>query len=432
MLEVPKILDIPEKLIPIITKCDDYRYFLLEGGRSGGKTQAIARWILYLCDQKKLRIVCGRETQNSIDESVYTVFADLIRENKLAYHILSTEIRHIKTGAKINFRGFREQGKHNIKGLEGVDILWVDEAQAITKETLDVIIPTIRKENSKIYWTMNRFTEDDAVYNKFWDRKDCLHINISFLENKHCPQKMIDEAGFCKNQSEEDYNHIWLGHPRKDGGILRVVTKMMFDALKGIHIQRPIEKRLFTGDPSLGGDECVAYIIDENAKKLDELFLHERDEMKIAGTWAAFANRSGVTDFAIDIIGFKGIADRIRELMPECNMIECIGSGKSVRPDDYLNQRAEIYMYAMKEILDKRVEYFDDDIMIKQLCDIRIKPLNSRKIKIESKDDIRKRILCSPDRADAYTQGVWALQQCRPWSSKIERSAVREHNYMTA
>lgn len=414
-LELPKILDIPLKLLPIITKVNDYKYFLIEGGRSSAKTQTIARWILYLCDQKKLRVVCGRETQNSIDESVYTVLADLIVKNKLAYTVLATEIRHIKTGSTINFRGFREQGRHNIKGLEGVDVLWVDESQAITKETLDVIIPTIRKENSRVYWTMNRFLEEDAVYNRFWGRKDCLHIYINYLDNQFCPQKMIDEANICKELGIEDYNHIWLGRPRKDGGILLVITKSMYDELKGIKIYRPITKRLLTGDPSLGGDECVAYVIDENGRKKDELFLHERDEMKIAGSWVALANRNGVKDFVIDIIGFKGIADRIRELIPGCNMIENIASGVSTRPLDFLNLRAEIYMYAMNEILDKHVEYFDDEEMRKQLCDIRIKPINSRKIKIESKDDIRKRTLKSPDRADAYVQGIWGLQFCKPW-----------------
>ena len=415
-LTLPKLLNIPKKLLAIILKINDFCYFLIEGGRSSGKSQTIARLILYLCDQKKLRVVCGREIQVSIDESVYTLFCDLIREYKLAYVIMATEIRHIKTGSTINFRGFREQGRHNIKGLEGVDILWVDEGQAITKETLDIIVPTIRKENSKIFWSMNRFTEEDAVFNRFFNHPDCLHIHIDYLENEFCPQKMIDEANICKRDFPDDYEHIWLGKPLKEGGVLRVVTRPMIEALQGIKINRPLTKRLLTGDPSLGGDECVAYVIDENGKKLDELFLHERDEMKIAGMWVQLARRNGVMDFAIDIIGFKGIADRIRELCPGCNMIECIGSGASSRPDDYLNLRAEIYMYAMKEILDKRVEYFDDNEMIKQLCDIRIKPINSRKIKIEHKDDIRRRTLRSPDRSDSYVQGIFALQSCKPIS----------------
>ena len=293
----------------------DYRYFLLEGGRSGAKSQSVARLISYLCDVKSLRVVCGRETQNSIDESVHTIFADLIKAENLAYDVLKTEIRHSRNTSRINFRGFREQGKHNVKGMEGVDILWIDEAQAITKETLEIIIPTIRKEKAKVFFSMNRFTEEDAVYNEFWDRKDCLHIHIDYLENEYCPQVMTDEAELCKARNIEDYNHIWLGQPRKNGGIVNVVPKNIYEELKGIKINVPYKKRIFTGDPSLGGDVCAAYILDEYGLVVDQLGLHERDEMKIAAMWVAMATRHNVNAYAIDIIGFKGIADRIRELL---------------------------------------------------------------------------------------------------------------------
>ena len=423
VIEAPTMLDFPEKMLPILDAdvFNKYDYFLFEGGRSSSKSQTIARFLLYLGDQQKLRIVCGREIQKNIDESVYNLLADLIREYDLAYQILADEIRHYKTGTTFNFRGFRDQGKQNIKGLEGVDILWVEEAQAITKGTLEIIIPTIRKMLSKVIWSMNRYEEDDPVFNYFWKREDCLHIHINYLDNQHCPQKMIKEAHVCRQESEEDYNHVWLGIPRKVGSTLRLCTPDMFNALKGIHFNRPMTKRIFSGDPSLGGDECVGYIIDENGRKLDTLILHERDTMKIAALWVAFARRSGVRDYIIDRIGFKGIGDRIRELDPGCNMQDIANSEKSSSPKEYINLRAEIYMYTQKEIIDKRVEYFDDPIMIKQLTNIYIKPLNSRLLKIESKDDIKKRILRSPDRADAYVNGIWGLQHATPlseWKAK--------------
>lgn len=419
-IDLPEILaKIPSKLHRFILEFEKWDYFLLEGGRTGAKSHTVARKLLYLGDHRKIRVVCGREIQHSIDESVYNILVDLIREYRLNYQIFATEIRHIRTGTVFNFRGFREQGRQNIKGLEGVDILWVDEAQSITKETLDIIVPTIRKQNSKIIWTMNRFIEEDAVYNRFYDHKNCLHIHINYLENPQCPQKMIDEADICRQLSLSDYEHIWLGLPRKDGGVIKLVTPAMYNELKGIKFNRAITKRLFTGDPSLGGDECVGYVMDENGQKVDSLILHERDEMKIAGSWVAFANRYSVKDYVIDIIGFKGIGDRIRELVKGVKMIENIGSGHSSRPDDYLNLRAEIHMYAQTEIIQHRVEYFNDQIMREQLCNILIKPINSRKIRIESKVEMRKRIQKSPDRADAYMQGLWALQYCRQWRKDI-------------
>ena len=144
----PEIIHIPEKLAPMITAFNTYEYFFAEGGRGGGKTQAVGRFLLYLGEQKKLRIVCGREIQKNIEESVFTLMVDLIDKYDLDYEIYTTtgkeRIVHRRTGTVIRFRGFREQGSVSIKGMEGVDILWIDEAQSITKHTLDIIIPTIR------------------------------------------------------------------------------------------------------------------------------------------------------------------------------------------------------------------------------------------------------------------------------------------------
>ena len=159
MLEIkslPKLLDIPDKLLPIISEFNDFRYVLLDGGRGGGKSQAIARFLLYLAEQSTIRICCGRETQNSIDESVHTILKDIIVQYELNFEVFANKILHKKTKSTFIFKGFREQGAVNIKGLEGVDILWIDESQAVTKHTLDVIIPTIRKEKAKIFFSMNR------------------------------------------------------------------------------------------------------------------------------------------------------------------------------------------------------------------------------------------------------------------------------------
>ncbi len=212
-LTLPEVLLIPDKLNSIITKINDYRYFLLEGGRGGGKSQAVGRFILYLAEKYNLRIVCGREIQNSISESVYSLLTDLITKYKLYFEVMATKITSLKSNTVINFRGFREQGAFNIQGMEGVDIVWIDEAQAITKETLDVLIPTIRKDNAKIFFTMNRFVHNDPVFATFAVRKDCLHIHINYDENPFCTKALINEAQECKLKSESDYNHIWLGEP---------------------------------------------------------------------------------------------------------------------------------------------------------------------------------------------------------------------------
>lgn len=217
VIECPKLLQMPEKLVAILRLIDKYRYFLIEGGRGGGKSQAIARLFLFLTDIYNLRCVCGREIQNSIEESVYTLLADLISKYNLAFHVGAKEIDHPDTKSTIRFRGFREQGSINIKGLEGIDMLWIDEAQAITKGTLDVIIPTIRKNKAKVFFTMNRLRKHDPVFDEFSARPDCLHIKINYDENEFCSDALRNEAELCRLKNYDDYRHIWLGEPSDDG-----------------------------------------------------------------------------------------------------------------------------------------------------------------------------------------------------------------------
>lgn len=216
--EAPALLDFPEKLLVLLKPevISRYKYFLIEGGRVSAKSHTVARLITYFSDiiNKPLRIVCGREIQNTIEESTYALFVDIINKFNLDFTIGATKIDNNHTGAKIRFRGFREHGAVNLKGLEGVDIVWVDEAQQLKADTIKILIPTIRKDKAKFFFTLNRTLKDDPIYVALKGRDDCLHIHIDYFENKHCPASSIKEADECKARNIEDYNHIWLGEPR--------------------------------------------------------------------------------------------------------------------------------------------------------------------------------------------------------------------------
>lgn len=215
-IELPAMLDIPEKLLPIITEFNNYDYFVLTGGRGSAKSQSVIRFMCYLGDLiPDLRVFFGREIQETIEESVYALVKDIITEYDLNYLVGAKAIDHSANGTMFRFKGFREQGKVNIKGLEGVDILVIDEAQQLKKDTIDIIIPTIRKKNSKIFFMLNETLKDDPIMVEMRGRKDCLIIHINYNENKHCPEKLIKEANQKKLKSIEDYNHIWLGMPRE-------------------------------------------------------------------------------------------------------------------------------------------------------------------------------------------------------------------------
>ena len=263
--ELPEFLDLPDKLLPIISEINDFDYWLLYGGRGGGKTQGIARLILWICEQRVVRVCCGRETQNTIEDSVYRILADLIALYDLDFDVLRTKIIHRRTGSTIIFRGFREQGSVNIKGLEGIDILWIDEAEAITKSTLDIIVPTIRQNNALVYFTMNRHVRKDAVYVEFAKDSDCKVIKINYYDNKHCPENLKRKALKCKQSSPLDYDHIWEGNPLDQASDYLVSSSKLDKAAKLEFVPKEQYNKIKCMAVDLsgnGGDLCVATLVE--------------------------------------------------------------------------------------------------------------------------------------------------------------------------
>ena len=408
-IEIPEILNVPPKLLPVITRINDYRYFLLEGGRSSGKSQTTARLICYLCEKQQVSVVCGREVQNSIEESVYRIFVDLIRAENLYFDIHAQKIIHKGTGSEIHFRGFREQGMMNIKGLEGVDILWVDEAQAITKNTLDVIIPTIRKEKAKIYWTMNRHLEDDPVFKKFASRPDCLRIHIDYLENPFCPDAMIFEAGECKNKSEIDYNHIWLGQPLVKGEDKLLGFDIVTNAINLVFNSEGTSRIILACDVARFGDNETIFtgIKSKNIMQWEQIFQEAKkgwDTMQTTGYVLELKRQFRPDAIVIDDVGVGGgVTDRLREQMTP--PIPFIANAKSIN-EVYEDKRTEGYFMLRDLFLKGHLKILNDNELMEQLLSVKFKyKSNGRKV-IASKDEMRKEGLKSPDRADALMMAV--------------------------
>ena len=205
------------------------RYVLLYGGRGGGKSQAVARALILQGLNEKYLILCTREKQNSINESVYSLLKNIIFEyqeegiiNKNFFNIKADEIE-FKNGTRFIFKGLSNMTKDNIKSLEGVDICWVEEASSITKITLDVLLPTIRKEHSRIFFTYNRNTMFDPVHETLAlnPSENTIVQEINYYDNPFFPKVLEEERLRCKeNETEEVYRHIWLGEPYVEEAVL--------------------------------------------------------------------------------------------------------------------------------------------------------------------------------------------------------------------
>jgi len=415
-LEVPEILaDMPKKLYPLLTDINKYRYFLIDGGRGGGKSQTVARILLYIAEMlNALRIVCGREIQNTIQESVYTLISDLIRSYNLFFDILASKITHKRTGTAFTFRGFREQGSINIQGMEGVDIVWIDEAQAITKKTLDALIPTIRKEKAKIFFTMNRFERHDPVYDFCIGRPDCLHIKINYYENPKCPQSLLTEADECKRKDEADYRHIWEGEP------LDQTEDFLFSSAKldDSRIIKPfgdlfIPQSVMSVDLSgAGGNYCVASLLRRKSNVHWELETQrpwqDKDTDVSVGKTIAFRS---LWEPTLSIVDKGGLGYPMYVSMQKSiTGLQGFDGAGEAREKNSGNQRADGYL-AVKEFIDSGwLILGKHDRAIKQLEGIKRKYLRNGLVYIQSKQEMRGDGRESPDDADSLMMGVYAIK----------------------
>lgn len=413
-LILPEILNLPAKLIPFITNLGKYRFYLGEGGRGSGKSNAFARIILYLCEKRKLRVVCGREVQKTIEESVHRLLSDLISKYNLNFEVQQTKIIHRKTGSEILFKGFREQGRANIKGYEGVDILWIDEAESVTKQTLDVIIPTVRKPNSVIWFSMNRFIRQDPVYMFCKGRKNCLHIHIDYFENPYCPNELLIEAAECKQTNEKDYKHIWLGQPMEQASDY-LLSAAKIEKMKTIQPFGDImyRQRVMGIDfAAQGNDLCVATVLDRVSpvhwRQIVQEAWSEPNSMVSTGKIIDLLAKYKPTASCLDVGGMGYVVyNRLQELKIRINPFN--GAEQLGVPKEYANTRAWGY-YTLEEYITNEWLIMDSPETEKELLEIRYKYRSNGERLIMSKDDMRKQGIKSPDRADSLMMAVFTAK----------------------
>jgi phage terminase large subunit len=415
-LEIPRLLDLPAKLLRIVDVFDQFRYFLTEGGRGGGKSQGIARLLLYLAEHYKLRIVCGRETQNTIEESVYTLLKDLIIEYELNFEVQSQKIIHRKTGTTFIFKGFREQGRVNIKGLEGIDILWIDEAQAITKNTLEVIIPTIRKQKSKVFFTMNRYLKNDPVFKEFSVREDCLHIKINYTDNPFCSEVLLKEADVCLANNPDDYPHIWLGEPREEADNYLFAEQKLLDCAETDYTGCGHHEQVMGVDLArYGDDKCVARILQRRGPLKWETKHVERwgkkNLMESTGRIVDLITRFKLASVSIDADGLVGVCDRLTELKYNINEFHGGWSGKDhvENYNSYANVKTEWY-YKLWECINMGYMGPIDQRTIDSLLTVMYTHRSNGQKIIISKEIMRAKGFKSPDDADAFMMAYHATQ----------------------
>lgn len=225
------------------------RYKVLYGGRGGAKSWGVARALLILGASRPLRVLCAREFQKSISDSVHKLLSDQIKALGLEgfYEIQQTIIKG-SNGTEFTFHGLKHNIA-NIKSVEGTDICWVEEAQTVSKSSWDTLIPTIRKEGSEIWITFNPSLEADETYQRFVKKPptDSIVQKINWSDNPWFPKVLQQEKDDLRAKDEDAYLTVWEGHCKQtlDGAIYANevrkattdgrFTRIPYDASKPVH-----------------------------------------------------------------------------------------------------------------------------------------------------------------------------------------------------
>lgn len=205
--------EFPKKLEFLLGK--KARYKVCYGGRGGTKSWAIARALLIRgIRQRGLRVLCTRQHQSSMKESVHQLLKDQIALLGLGgfYRVLDNEIRG-PGGTLFTFKGLTDP--EALKSTEGVDVVWIEEARIVTKSSWDALDPTIRKEDSEIWISFNPKLETDYLYKLFVANDPppgSIVVKINWSDNPWFPEVLRRQMEHMRATDYDNYLHVWEGH----------------------------------------------------------------------------------------------------------------------------------------------------------------------------------------------------------------------------
>lgn len=320
MVTIMPKMKIPEVLLPLVSKRK--RFKIVVGGRGSGKSHTVADICLMDAQTKGVKVGCFREFQVSIKDSVKSLLEDEIDSLGLEGFVSKdTEIEH-SNGARFVFKGLA-RNVDSVKSMSGFDRFIIEEAQTISKKSIEVLTPTLREEESEIWMIANPGSTEDPFSQRFlvpyWDHlirdgfyEDDLHLIIvcNYKDNPFFPEVLEKERLFdLANKPRALYDHIWLGH-FNDSVESALIQAEWFDACVDADKKlgfKPTGVKLAAHDPSDVGPDPKGYAMRHGSVVLDAQEMSS-GTVNEGGHWACGqAIQQGVDQYTWDCDGM-GIA----------------------------------------------------------------------------------------------------------------------------
>lgn len=429
---------------PIIRKA---RYKVLYGGRGSGKSYFLAELAVEVSRRIGTVILCAREFQGSLDDSVYQLLIETI--DRLGYmdefDILKSTITHKGTGAKFVFYGIKNNVT-KIKSIQGVGVCWVEEAEAVTKNSWDVLIPSIRGDkNAEIWISFNPKNILDDTYQRFivHPPKDSIVLKANYDINPHfADTPLLADMLECKERDEDLYRHIWLGEPVADSE-LAIIKPSWIEAAIDAHEKLGFSaagRRILGFDVADEGDDANATVLRHGSVVTDMQQWRGQDVIYSADKVYLYAQEQNIDRIVYDNIGVgAGVKAQFRRKNGKVQTLGFNAGGAVYKPDAkytddkrnrdmFANIKAQAWWmvrdrfyktwravhhgdnYPEDQLISLSSSLHELEYLTAELSRPQVDYDQNGRVKAESKKDMKKRGIPSPNRADALVMAFAPVQ----------------------
>jgi phage terminase large subunit len=382
------------------------------GGRAAGaKSRSISSLLIQEANYERKHIICAREVQNTLEESVWKLIKEQIE--RLRYPGWDINYKYIdcpRTHSHFIFRGLSDLRAENTKSLEDFDIAWLAEAQNISAHSLDVLFPTIRKPGSEIWFDMNPDQEVDPIIARTHGRDDCLLIDLAPgpIDNPWWTAELEVERAADFVRDPELAEHIWNGAPRVQGERAIMSRAAIRAAMERVVAPGGVVE-LGIDVARFGDDRSVIYKREGMKATLEKVF--NGADTQLVGRFAwDLIGRDPTIVIKIDDDGVGGgVTDKLNDL--GANVIPCHNGGATAYPKLYTSSADDQWFTFPLD----RTAIPDDPELMAELSSRMYRYTTDDRRKIESKADFKKRYGRSPDKADALLLCFYTPQQGVKW-----------------
>ncbi len=414
------------------------RHRVLYGGRASSKSYEFAGMAANLGQQYRTRFLCVRRYQNKIKESVYTLIKDQIERFEMpGFNVMASTIEH-GNGSEFVFYGI-ERNTDEIKSFEGADILWIEEAHNLTKEQWEILEPTIRKDGSEVWISFNPKLISDFVYQRFIVNPppDTIVRQINYPDNPFLSETMRKVIQAKLDEDKDEHDHIYLGVPKSDDESA-VIKRSWIEAAIDAHKKLSMD---LTGARAVGYDVADSGEDSNATAAFDGAVCNAIEEWKAPeDELAQSAKRAwSIVNGGRLIYDSIGVGAQVGSTLKEAGIHQgyfkfnaggaVINPGKEYAPkvtnkDKFENLKAQAWQDVADRFrntynaVNKGVQYPASELIsisgdIEKLEKLKTELSTPRKRYskrgldiVETKDELAKRGVASPNLADAFIMGA--------------------------